>query len=775
MMKTAALHTISHIIMATVAAVAALSVLSGCSTTSRLADDEVLYTGVNHITYNAPDGEEIIDGVKDHVFSTINVKPNNSLYSPYIRHPFPVGLWVYNHWDNTATKGFKHWIYEKLVAEPVLVSDVRPELRVEMINTTLENNGYFGSRATYELEYDKDNAKKARINYTINLTTPRTLARVMLTGGSSPVEQFIDSLARRSHYLHPGSRYCTDSLDVLRINITNRLRNRGYYFFRPEYIEYLADSVMVPDSVVVKMQLADNIPAAAKRKYYIGNVEAVVKDFHGQGTPDTLETRRARVIKYMPLKMKDNLIPSCLTLRKGRVFSVRTIEQTQDNLSRMGIFSSVTINTTPLDSVTSDSINVDIECVLDMPVEAKFEIQAASKSNSYIGPAAVFGVTHKNIFGGGELLTSQINGSYEWMTGSGSEQRLNSYEVGLDFTLAVPRLLAPRFIDRSRRYINWTKFNLSADLLNRPSFFKMVQLSTGFTWEWHTNRFSSSSFTPFKLSYTKLLSHTAEFDSIISQNRAVENSFSDQFIPMMSYTYTLDRAIDRRNSFNFTFTVSEAGNIFSGIWALAGQHGGAGSKELFGTPFSQFVKAQAQLIYTRKLRPAGHTVVARAFIGAEHAYGNSAEVPYAEQFYIGGANSVRAFAVRSIGPGSYHSDGSANGYYDQTGTFKIELNAEYRFPILGFLHGALFLDMGNVWLLQEDPQRPGSQLTAHNFLDDVAVGTGLGLRFDMDVLVLRADLGIGIHAPYETGRSGYYNMTSFKDSLAFHLAIGYPF
>ncbi len=767
-------HYISNIFFIITVATMSLFVMSGCSTTSRLADDEVLYTGVNHLTYNVPEGQEIDGGVKDQVFETINVKPNNSLHSPYIRYPFPLGLWVYNHWDNTATKGFKHWIYEKLVAEPVLITDVRPELRVEMINTTLENNGYFGSKATYELEFDKHNPKKARINYTINVTPPRPIGRVMLTGGDSPVEQFIDSLARRSRYLQPGSRYCTDSLDVLRLDITNRIRNRGYYFFRPEYIEYLADSVMVPDSVVLKMKLVDNMPQAAKVKYYIGNVETVVKDFHGQGTPDTIETRMGRVIKYMPVKLKDELIPSCLTLRRGRVFSVRTIERTQDNLSRMGIFSSVTINTTPLDSIKCDSIDVNIECILDMPLEAKFEVQAASKSNSYIGPAAVFGLTHKNVFGGGELLTSQINGSYEWMTGSGGNNRLNSYEVGLDFTLAVPRLLAPRFIDRSRRYINWTNFNLSADLLNRPSFFKMVQLSTGFTWEWHSNRYSSSSFTPFKLSYTKLLSHTLEFDSIISQNRAVKNSFSNQFIPMMSYTYTLDRAIDRRNSINFTFTLSEAGNIFSGIWSLAGQHGGAGTKELFGTPFSQFVKAQAQLIYTRKVM-SGHSIVTRAFIGAEHAYGNSFEVPYAEQFYIGGANSVRAFAVRSIGPGSYHSDGSANGYYDQTGTFKLELNAEYRFPILGFLHGAVFLDMGNVWLLQEDELRPGAKLTASNFLKDIAVGTGVGLRFDMDVLVVRADLGIGIHAPYETGRSGYYNMTSFKDSLAFHLAIGYPF
>lgn len=763
-----------HQILAFIATAAIVMATAGCSTTSRLEDGEVLYTGVKKITYNTPEGEEVIGSVKDQIFSTINVKPNNSLYSPYIRHPFPVGLWVYNHWDNTAKSGFKHWIYEKLVAQPVLISDVKPDLRIEMINSTLEDNGYFGSSASYQLLYDKDNPKKARINYTINLTTPRTLGKIFYTGGQSSIEQFIDSLARKDNYLKTGQRYCTDSLEAVRIEITNRLRNRGYYYFRPDYIEYMADSTMIPGQVAIKIGLADNIPPAAKVKYYIRNVETTVKDFHLHGVPDTLTTRNGIVIKYMPVKLQDGLIPSCLTLRKGRIFSVRNMDRTQDNLSRLGIFSSVSINTPPIDSIKGDSIDVKIECILDMPLEAKFEIQASSKSNSYLGPAAVFGLTHKNLFGGGEQLTSQLNGSYEWQTGRNAGSRLNSYEVGLDFTLAFPRLIAPRFIDRSRRYINWTKVNLSADLLNRPHYFKMVQFSTGFEWEWHANRNSVSNFTPFKLSYTKLLSHTEEFDSIISQNKAVENSFSDQFIPMMSYTYTYDRTINGNNKINFTFTVSEAGNIFSGIWYLAGSRGGKGTKELFGTPFSQFVKAQAQAIYSHQFYH-GHWLVTRAFIGAEHAYGNSFEVPYAEQFYIGGANSIRAFAVRSIGPGSYHSDGTANGFYDQTGTFKLELNAEYRFPLLGYLQGAVFLDMGNVWLLQEDEQRPGAQLTAANFLDDIAVGTGLGLRFDMDVLVLRADLGIGIHAPYDTGKTSYYNMTSFKDSLTFHLAIGYPF
>ena len=151
-------------------------------------------------------------------------------------------------------------------------------------------------------------------------------------------------------------------------------------------------------------------------------------------------------------------------------------------------------------------------------------------------------------------------------------------------------------------------------------------------------------------------------------------------------------------------------------------------------------------------------------------------MPYSEQFYCGGANSVRAFAVRSIGPGSYRVPADQiNGYFDQTGTFKFEFNLEYRFPILGPLHGAVFFDSGNVWLLKEDPARPGGMLRGSTFLKDLATGTGVGLRLDIGMLVIRGDLGIGIHAPYDTGKRGYYNMTKFKNSLAFHLAIGYPF
>lgn len=754
---------------------------ASCSTTSRLAEDETLYTGVKKFEIIPAKGQKVTPDVDTYLFDAINIKPNNSLYSPYVRTPFPIGLWVYNHW-NADSKGVKGWLYDKLVDQPVVIDDVNPALRVEMMKSILDNHGYFSGTAKYELLKDKKNDKKAKLSYFITLGNPYNFSKVEYTGGSTPLLHAIDSIARRSEYYKPGQRYITDSLSYLREDISAKVRNLGYYYFQPDFIEFLADTIQTPGSVSIKMILADKINPAALKKYYVGDVETTVNRSRGRGVPDTLQTRRGTLIKMMPIRLRDGLIPSCLRFRKGRTVRVRDIDQTQLNLSRMGIFSTVNIDVTPLDSLHGrDTLDFKVTCTLDQPMEASLEFQATSKSNSYIGPAIVASLTNKNLFGGGEQLTTQLTAGYEWQTGKGGDNTnnnsVNSYEFGLSSTLSFPRLLAPKFVDRSRRYINWTRVSVSADLLNRPDYFKMVQFGTSFGWEWHANRNSLNEFTPFKLTYTKMLTTTAAFDSAMVQNPAVALSFRNQFIPMMSYSYTYDKVIDRNNTLVWTFNVSEAGNVFSGIWGLAGKKNG--EKTLFGTPFSQFVKAQSQLVFSCKLFHHPHSkqwMVFRVFAGAAHAYGNSTQVPYSEQFYIGGANSLRAFSVRSVGPGSYHpGDKVKNGYYDQTGTFKFEFNTEWRFPIMGYLHGALFLDTGNVWLLKKDELRPGGALGEGSFFKELAVNTGVGLRFDMDMLVVRGDLGIGIHAPYDTGKSGYYNMTSFKNSLAFHIAIGYPF
>ena len=756
------------------AMVASLLLASSCSTTKKLGENDVLYTGVKHLKYHE-DSVKADAGMKEDIFTAINVRPNNPLYSPYYRTPFPFGLMIYNNIDEDAT-GFEGWLYKHFAAKPVLIKRVNPQARVDMINTILRNNGYFTSKASYQLHPSK-NPKKAKISYDVVINPPYTIGNVEYMGSKEPVLELVDSLARVNHYLQTGNRYCLDSLAAVRIDITNFVRNRGYYFFRPEYIQYLADSVK--DKGVIHMRLipSGDIPNNAKVRYLVHDITASVVNDDAVGEADTVETRNCTLIRYEPVYIKDKVIPSCIRARKGRVFRVNSIDRTQAALSRLGIFSTVDIQVNPLDSITPEGdglLDLAIFCQLDKPWDVTFEMHGSSKSNSFIGPGIEVGASHKNAFGAAEKFSVDIYGDYEWQTSGGEYDGsdLDSYEFGIEAKLDFPRLIAPKFLYPSRRYTNWTRLLMSADLMNRPGFFKMAQFNVAATWEWHGSRYSSHMLTPFKLTYNKLISSTDKFKEAMEGNKALDQSFRDVFIPKIEYTYTFDRDLTPRDHITLTAGVAEAGNIFSGIWSI---FKAKGTKELFGTPFSQFVKAQAQVVYTRRFGTES-ALATRVFMGAVHAYGNWDEVPYREQFYVGGSNSIRAFAVRTLGPGSYHPEKlNSYTYYDQTGTFRFEANAEYRFPILGYFKGAVFVDAGNIWLLENDPLRPGGQLKMKNLFDELALGTGLGLRFDMSMLVVRADMGIGIHLPYETTRSGYYNIPTFKDGIAFHLAIGYPF
>lgn len=749
--------------------------LCSCSTTRRLEEGEVLYTGLKKVEYVTDSATRLSSDLKEEIHDNVFVAPNNYWKLLNWHYPFPLGLWVYNNWPNPE-KGFRHWLYEKLAADPVLLSDVRPEVRTKMAEQTLQNNGYFRGKATYTLYPSKSNKRKASVGYTVYPGPAFRFGKFEYLPDTSQVNTLINSIAERDGYLRSGKQYSVDSLSAARIRITNELRTRGYYYFTPDFIEYLADTVATPGEIQMRMVLGSNMPKSVIEPYRTGKVRIYIDrpNHRSRQEPDTIELPRMTIIRQMPTRLRKGTVSDNVTFRPGKIFSVRDMDRTQSYLSRLGIFSSVSINAIADTTSAARLLDVDVFCTLDKPLEASIEVNASSKSNSYLGPGITLGLTNRNIFGGGEQLAVKLTGSYEWQTGSSNKGGVfNSYEVSLTTSLSFPRLLAPRFIPRRRRQINWTRFSINADLLNRPHYFKMAQFNMGMSYDWLATRHVNMSFTPLKLTYTKLMHTTHDFDSIMAANPAVAQSFMSQFIPQMQYSYVYDRQFGRDNRLNFSFTVQEAGNLFWSIYQLAGKHG---EKTLFGTPFAQFVKGQTQLVYSYRTGPGDSWLVTRAAVGAAHAYGNSSQVPYAEQFYCGGANSVRAFTVRSLGPGSYRPPhATSSDYFDQTGTFKFEANMEYRFPIAGPLHGAIFLDAGNVWLLKEDPQRPGGKLKASTFLKDLALGTGLGLRVDIGMLVVRGDLGIGIHAPYDTGKRGYYNMTSFGKSLAFHLAIGYPF
>ncbi|MDE5976486.1 MAG: hypothetical protein K2G69_08050, partial [Muribaculaceae bacterium] len=363
--------------------------------------------------------------------------------------------------------------------------------------------------------YNKRNHKKAAIDYTIHLSNPYPIDSIIYLDDNTRMAHFVDSIARESHYLKKGEIFCVDSLAAERVRIANVMRNRGYYYFRPEYIEFLADSLITPGKIAIKLDIAENTPSMALQQYRVRNIYTTVlrKSKRNPGVPDTIQTNRGEVIVMQPARLRKNLIPSCITFRKGKLFSVRDMDRTQTRLSRLGIFGNIQIQPVPVDTTAGHALlDVYTTCQFENPIEASIEVNATSKSNSYIGPGLVLGLSHNNVFGGGERLSLELDAEYEWQTGKNKGSVFNSYEFGLTATLAFPRMLAPKFIKRTERELNWTTISLGASILNRPHYFKLAEFNAGITYEWRASRNSLNQFTPLKLTYTKLMSTTHDFD-----------------------------------------------------------------------------------------------------------------------------------------------------------------------------------------------------------------------------------------------------------------------
>ena len=404
-------------------------------------------------------------------------------------------------------------------------------------------------------------------------------------------------------------------------------------------------------------------------------------------------------------------------------------------------------------------------------------MNVTAKSNDQVGPGASFEIAKRNVFRAGEKLSFRIYGSYEWETQTRRHERndlLNSYELGSSIGVEFPTLFMP-WIDNSKIFFpSSTKFTLSGDWMNRSGYFNMTKWGLDMTYNWRPSRHVTHSLSIFSLDYNRIFKKSARFDSVMNANPALFVSMRNQFIPAISYSFTYSSTRRALNPVWWQTTVKESGNLISGIYALSGRKFNEENKSFLGNPFAQFVKLTTELHKTFTINPT-FKFATRFFAGVIYSYGNSSVAPYSEQFSSGGANSIRAFTVRSIGPGRFHSQESKYSYIDQTGDIKLEANAELRFKLFGSLYGATFLDAGNIWLMRKDEKRPHGRLSGSDFLESIALGTGAGLRYDMEFLVLRLDLGVALHAPYETSKKGYYNIEKFTDGLSLNFAIGYPF
>ena len=802
----------------------ATALLTSCSLTKGIPDDELLFTGLKKIVYSDEknyDNEAYDDHLtttKEEVEAALATEPNGSLFgSSYYTVPWSWHLWVYNKYSGKES-AFAKWMTKSFGKAPVLMSKVNPALRASVARSVLQNNGYFRGDVSYEIIPQK-NPKKSKIAYTVRLNSLFTLDSVAYTNFPAPLQELIDSTQEES-LIRRDDAFSVNQLDGERSRVSTLFRNNGYYYYNSSYASYLADTFQVDNKAQLRFQLADGLPDEALRKWYIGDIDVQFRKSAREQLTDSIHRRHLTIYfngKNPPIRPR--IILKDLKLRPRQLFSYDNYMESANKINSTGVFSTTDFQFTPRPD--SDTLDLRLNCVLDKPYDFYFECNAIGRTNGRFGPEAKIGFTRRNLFHGGEKLDINAHGSYEWQRGGGENSA--TFQYGADVSVEFPRIIAPfydsdrvrrdkngRRIRRRRFYSTPSTFaKVSTDIIRRPEYYKMHVVSGEWTYRWQSSATSQHEFSPLTVKYQYKNTTTAKYDSLVNKHAYLERTMGDYFIPKMRYTYTYTSPATLRNPIRWETTVEESGNVLSLYDRLRGKPFDEKYKELYKTPYSQYLRLETDFTKTWSVGMES-SLVGHVNAGIIWSYGNSYEAPLTEQFYVGGANTIRAFLVRDIGPGSFSDLGIEDKqlfYLMRNGDMKLVANLEYRTPLFGNLKGAIFLDAGNVWRLRpfdigpkeewineefvdEDGNKytgeeayaimrlwtDGMTFRASRFFNDIALGTGVGLRYDMGFLVIRLDWGWALHIPCDNGVSGYFfNVKRFKDLHTLNFAIGYPF
>jgi outer membrane protein insertion porin family len=447
-------------------------------------------------------------------------------------------------------------------------------------------------------------------------------------------------------------------------------------------------------------------------------------------------------------------------------------------LSSIGAYKYVNIQYKEIDTLVTDSLGLLEANIYLSPLNKRAfraELQVVTKSNDFTGPALEFTYSNRNVFGGGETYNITARVGYEAQLGGGQNSGKSSLELGLKNELLFPRVLFPLKLgeDLFNYSIPKTKISLSIDYLNRTQLYTLLSGTALFGYVWDANKYVTHQINPLSINYTELTNVTPEFEEILDENPFLRRSFEQQFISGLTYSFTYNEMVDaqrvHQKYLNFTFDI--AGNSIS----LFGKEETPGAPKTFlGLEYSQYAKADIDIHYHFNFAKE-QTIAARLFAGYGYAYGNSDVVPFVKQYYAGGPYSVRAFRIRSLGPGTYNSEEDTNnddGNFDKTANIRLEANLEYRFPLVSFLKGAVFADAGNIWNSEANPAFNGKDKFTGNFLSELGMGAGFGLRVDIQSFVIRFDLAAPFHDP-SLPKGQRFNFDVANPILNF--AIGYPF
>lgn len=776
--------------------IAALSLLTGCSSTKYVPDNQYLLDKVV-ITSDDKDFKEA--DLRDYLHQRPNFKAFGLIKWQ---------LYLYN-WSGKNDKSWVNKQLRRMGEAPVVLDTMLVEQSADELERFLVNKGYIHADVTTRI--DTLRHKKAVVTYMLHPNTPYRI-RNYQTAISDPV---IDSIAHippkkrnwLSNMFKPsnedyvslakeGNPFDRDLLDLERSRVTKLVRREGYYAFNKDHLAYMADSAFNQNAVDLEMYLKPYrrlkedgfVKEEAHRPYYINKV-TVVADYdplkseleNSMSLRDTMKAGDIYVVYANRRFIRPSALARSVYLAPGKQYDESNVEQTYSSFARLRALKNINIRFREFEE--NDSLKLDCS-ILAAPTKLQgFGVELeGTHSAGDLGFASSVNYQHRNLFRRSETFSFKVRGAYEALGSSKSSIDGNYWEFGAETGLMFPRFVFP-FVSESfkRRMKATTEFKIGYSFQTRPEYQRTI-LSGGWSYIWQ-DRLNTQSRHVFKLvdiDYVHLPKIDKAFaDSLPESTR--QYNFTDQFVLGIGYTYTFNNYVPQnknRNTHSLRVSVEMAGNLLYGFSKVLGAHkNDKGSYSLFGIPYAQFTKVDVDFSKNIAL-DAKNRVAYRIGVGVGYPYGNMTKLPFERSYFSGGANSVRGWSVRSLGPGSMGLE-YARSFADQVGDIRLDMNLEYRTKLFWKFEMAAYVDAGNIWTFHEDASHPKANFDFSRFYKEIAFSYGLGLRADFNFFVLRFDTGMKAYDPQQRGGKKWAiknpNFNSRTGNFAWHFAVGYPF
>jgi len=777
----------------TLLCLAVFALAISCSPIRKYPKDKYLLVSNKLImNKNAIDASELKDLFKQ--------KPNRRNFGLYLN----IRFWNYS--TKGKETGFKKWIKNTFAAEPVLLDTTLSESTLKQIEYYLNNHGYFNSDISYSIKYPKKNKRNAKAEYKVTTYAPYKINTLSYAISDATLKAFVYS-KKSECALIPGEIFNVDKIDAERDRITRILRENGYYYFSKDYINFIVDSSLNSHQADIKIKISDALAPSEVRpdslvtirhKRYTLNRIIINTDFEtDKNIPITYDTLRITIparLKNHPqkvyyyvfsnkLKINRKTISQSVFVDSGDYFNISDVEKTYKSLLDLKIYRFVNITFNELKNDTNTTGKLD--CCIKLK---KAAVQALAISTETTNKGGELGLTagvvyeNKNLFRGADLFNIKLNGAIEFQSLKKDAIKetpvikslpfINTVETGIEFNLKIPRFVIPVKQERFPKYFK-PKTNLSA-LFNyqiRPDY-ERYYLSGSFGYQWKESEYKTHILTPFQVNMIKILPDSAfkaQIDAL--HNTTLQNAYRDHITTSLTYSFIYNtQKINKTSDFIYLRTNIElAGFIF---WVSNQIRKEQGAYSLLGIPYSQYYRLDADFRYYMVFNEYNR-IVYRAYAGYGSPFDNKNVLPFEKSFYLGGANSMRGWRLKTLGPGAYKQPDSLS--LEKTGDISLEMNIEYRFPIYKILRGAVFVDAGNIWLRKPSNQLPLAVFNFRTFLSELAFDAGLGLRADFGYFVIRLDGAVVLKDPSMPVHTRWIGQNSSKFNVIGNIGIGYPF